>query len=76
MEEHHIQAECNTPKEICDVAKEMMQRLDGTIHYSPKVLELQSKYKTMMNLFFQEGFTACIADVGAEWLLENEWFLE
>jgi putative glycosyltransferase (TIGR04372 family) len=72
----------NTSKELCDIVVEMDERIQNKSHeISVAGDELQNKFKTL----FQEGIRACgisqvhnnvRANIGAEFLRQNGWWLE
>ena len=72
-----IEAMQNSAEEVLELSKEMDAILDGTISYTAKELELKARYKAIMAEYVDKGdFLAIVADIGAKWIVENEWFLE
>lgn len=75
--ENDIEVIQNSQKEILDLAEEMDAILDGTICYTAKEIELKARYRKIMAEYVNKGdFLAIVADIGAKWIVDNEWFLQ
>lgn len=67
----------NTEQEILDVSIEMEKRIDGTMKYSESDLELKKRYwKIVESDNFSEMQWYFNADIGIDFLRNNQWLLE
>lgn len=75
----HYEIVHNTPEEILDVAKEMEAILNRTVCYTEHDEQLQRKYREIIGSYqswFPILFCSLPGRIGAQWLRDNEWFLE
>ena len=65
----------NTADEICDLAKEMVERIDGIAKYTDEDEALQKKYFDILYEYISRHTNAsyCNARIGREFLRNNLW---
>ncbi|MBQ8699266.1 MAG: TIGR04372 family glycosyltransferase [Schwartzia sp.] len=66
----------NTPEDILAVVKEMNERIDGTIQYDALDLELQQRYREIVDNYPMKDNILNNWRLGAAFLRENQWLLE
>lgn len=66
----------NTPEEIWDVAREMLQRLDGTVKYDELDLQLKDKFDSIKREYTNKGHFFFNMRIGRDFLRQNQWLLE
>lgn len=72
--------EKNTPREIWEVAKEMLDRINGSISYTPEDNQLQDEYWNLVHRFLSRRKQPlnwyAQARVGRDFLRQNKWLLK
>ncbi len=63
----------NSPEEIRDLAVEMMDRLNGTVQYTPEDHALQKRFKSLLEV--EPLFGTC-SRVGRDFLRKYAWLLQ
>ena len=59
------------------ISQEMLRRLRGDQVYTEEDLRLRNKYRAIVaDVLQKDDFSGICGDVGADWLRENQWFLE
>lgn len=66
----------NTEEEILAVVREMNERLDGTVQYDALDIELQARYRDIVDNFPMSNNLLNNWRLGAAFLRENQWLLE
>lgn len=66
----------NTPEEILDVAKEMVQRLNGTIEYNELDMKLKEKFDSIKKEYMRDTNFFINMRIGRDFLRQNQWLLE
>ena len=66
----------NTPEEILAVVKEMNERIDGTVQYDELDIELQARYREIVDNYPMKENVLNNWRLGAVFLRENQWLLE
>lgn len=65
----------NSAEEIKDAVKEMNERIDGTIQYDQLDLELQERYRELVDNFPLEESVLSNWRMGAKFLRDNQWLI-
>ena len=66
----------NTPEEILAAVKEMNERIDGTVKYDALDIELQQRYREIVDNYPMKDNVLNNWRLGAAFLRENQWLLE
>ena len=77
LSDHEYVAISNSETEIQELAEEMLQILDHSVHYTEEEIELKRRYKDIMHEYIvKDEFLSVCAEIGAKWIVKNAWFLE
>ncbi len=66
----------NTPEEIWEIVREMIQRLRGEAVYDELDLQLKDKYDAIKKEYMQQGVYFFNMRIGREFLRNNQWMLD
>ena len=66
----------NTPEEILAAVQEMNERIDGTIQYDDLDIELQKRYREIVDNYPMRDNVLNNWRLGAKFLRDNQWLLE
>lgn len=66
----------NSPEEILAVVQEMNERIDGNIQYDELDLELQGRYREIVDNYPMRDNVLNNWRLGAKFLRENQWLLD
>lgn len=66
----------NTPEEILAAVQEMNERIDGTIQYDDLDIELQERYREIVDNYPMRDNVLNNWRLGAKFLRDNQWLLE